>query len=419
MKEYLAKKYIFSVAFIVVVYVLAISNFIFSYDELEKSVKNSVEEAEITDIDSAFETANEFVSSLNNTMNENVQGKYNYVELYGLYNKVLGKNEYNGFDIVKDNNGYLLYGNLWNFNLDDNTNTEVFAQRVYNMQQKLEGTDTKLYVVGTPVKSMEEYLDFETGIAYLDYNDTLDSYLYYCSVLNLRTVDLRTAMKKSGLDYEQMFFKTDHHWTPQAAFYGYKYLVETLKKDGYDLDPTGKYTSIDNYNLETYENCWLGTFGINTGVNYLDEMESITILTPKFETEFVYQYKYPSSIYTNEITGSFDGTLLQRKYIYEQVENDLYQGSAYSVYLNGVCEYDHIENKNNPDGPKVLFIRDSYSSPLGSYIANLCSEVDMVWAKEYGEKVEELIENNDYDFIFVVTWPENLLDESFEFYIED
>ena len=43
----------------------------------------------------------------------------------------------------------------------------------------------------------------------------------------------------------------------------------------------------------------------------------------------------------------------------------------------------------------------------------------MVWAKEYGEKVEELIENNDYDFIFVVTWPENLLDESFEFYIED
>ena len=185
MKEYLAKKYIFSVAFIVVVYVLAISNFIFSYDELEKSVKNSVEEAEITDIDSAFETANEFVSSLNNTMNENVQGKYNYVELYGLYNKVLGKNEYNGFDIVKDNNGYLLYGNLWNFNLDDNTNTEVFAQRVYNMQQKLEGTDTKLYVVGTPVKSMEEYLDFETGIAYLDYNDTLDSYLYYCTLKKL------------------------------------------------------------------------------------------------------------------------------------------------------------------------------------------------------------------------------------------
>ena len=108
---------------------------------------------------------------------------------------------------------------------------------------------------------------------------------------------------------------------------------------------------------------------------------------------------------------------MNREHIYEQQRNDFYEGSAYSAYLNGVCEYDRIINKKNPDGPKVLFIRDSYTSPLASFFANLCSEVEMIWAKEYSGSIEELVENGDYDFVFISTWPENLAEDSFNFYI--
>ena len=419
MKEYLAKKYIFAVVFVVAVYVLAITNMVFSFDELKDSVKDVVKENEVTDLDSFFETSNGIAKALDGAMTDNVYGKYNYLETYGLYSKILGKDEYNGFSIVKDNNGYMFYGNLWNFNLDENTNTGEFAKRVYNMKQKLEESGTKVYVLSMPVKSMSEHLDFDEGIPYQDYSSVADGYIYWCQAFNLDVIDFRKMLKKQDMSYDEMFFRTDHHWTPLAAFYGYTYLLEELKADGYDLDKEGKFSDIENYTMETYEECWLGTYGINTGAVYSGQMESISILTPKFETNFYYKYRYSGDIYFVEEEGSFDETLLDREHIYEQVEGNLYEGSAYNAYLNGVCAYDHIENKNNPDGPKVLFIRDSYSSPLGAFFASVCSEVDMIWAKEYEDSIEELVENGDYDFVFVATWPDNLAEDSFNFYKED
>lgn len=419
MKEYLAKKYIFAISFIAVIYTLAIANMMFSFDELKESVKDVVEENDVNNLDTFFEASNELVTALDSTIGENIKDEYCYLELYSLYNKVLGKNEYNSFSVVRDNNGYMFYGNLWSFNLNEKIDTAGLAKRVYNMQQVIEEKGTKLYVLSMPVKSMSEYLDFDRGVPYQDYSSVADDYIYYCQALNLDVIDFRTMLKKSDLSYEDMFFKTDHHWMPLAAFYAFDYLVEELKTDGYDLDPDGKYTDIDSYNVETYEECWVGTYGLNTGINYVDELESITILTPKFDTSFYYKCRYSGDIYFAEKEGSFDETFLNRNAIYEQAEGNMYEGSAYNAYLGGVCAYDHIENKNNPDGPKVLFIRDSYSSPLGAYFASLCSELDMIWAKGYGESIEELVENGDYDFVFVATWPENLAEDSFDFYAED
>ena len=82
-------------------------------------------------------------------------------------------------------------------------------------------------------------------------------------------------------------------------------------------------------------------------------------------------------------------------------------------------EHAHIVNKKNPDGPKVLFIRDSYTSTIAPFFANLCSEMDLIWSKGYGGNIEELLEKNDYDIVFVATWPENLEDESFNFYTDN
>lgn len=419
MKEYLAKKYIFAAIFIVALYALSISNFIFSFDSLKNDINGAKENIKTGTIDEALDSANLVLDTLDTSMTANVENKYNYVELYGLYNKVLGKYEYNGFNVIKDKNNNLFNGNVWSFNLENTTPVDEFAKRVYNMQQKLVGTDTKLYVLSMPLRTAKEYVDVDPGAYIQDYSDVADSYLYYCDTFNVDYIDFRRAMKVSGLEYEDLFFKTDHHWTPQAAFISFQYLIEQLKVDGYDLDPNGQYTNIDNYNIENFEECWLGTHGIKTGVSYIDKLESIKIITPKYETDFQYNYKYENSTHMNSMKGSFDGTLLRRDYLYMQQNNSLYEGSAYSTYLNGVCEYDLIINKKNPEGPKVLFIRDSYSSPLGAFFANVCSEVEMIWAKEYKGSIEELVENGDYDFVFVATWPENLGEDSFNFYLED
>lgn len=419
MKEYLRKKYVFTVLFMAVLYILAISNLIYSFDELKKWGGETVQEIKSSKLTTFMDTSNHAVKSLDSTMNENVKGKYNYIELFGFYNKLLGKDEHNGFNIVRDNHGFLFYGNLWSFNRNSEVTTDEYARRVYTMQQKLAQKGTDLYVLSMPVKSMAQELDFDRGIPFQDYSEVANDYIYYCNSFNLDVFDMRIAMAKSGLEYEDIFFKTDHHWTPRAGFHAFQYLVEQLKKDGYDLDPTGMYTDMNNYHLETYEECWLGSLGIKTGVNYMDELESITLVVPDYETEFSYRYRYENSKHFGEVEGTIEDTLIQRDYIYRQLEENLYEGSAYSTYMNGICAEEHIVNKKNPDGPKVLFIRDSYTSTIAPFFANLCSEMDLIWSKGYGGNIEELLEKNDYDIVFVATWPENLEDESFNFYTDN
>ena len=419
MKEYLGKKYVFTILFMAVLYILAISNFIYSFVELKEWGAETVHQFKSLEPASFMDASNDAVKSLDSTMNEKVKGRYKYIELFGFYNKVLGKDEHNGFNIVRDNDGFLFYGNLWSFNRNQDVATAEYARRVYSMQQKLAAKGTDLYVLSMPVKSMEQELHFDRGIPFQDYSDVADDYIYYCKSYNLDVLDLRNALANSGLKYEEMFFKTDHHWTPLAGFHAYQYLVEQLKRDGYDLDPTGMYTDMNNYHLETYKECWVGSFGIKTGVNYLDELESITLVVPDYETDFTYSYRYEGDVYFVDEEGSIEDTLIQRDHIYEQVEGDLYNGSAYSTYMNGICAEEHIVNKKNPNGPKVLFIRDSYSSTIAPFFASLCSEVDLIWSKGYGGNIEELVENNDYDMVFVATWPENLEDDSFNFYTDN
>lgn len=416
MKEYLAKKYVFAVIFILFIMFMAVINIKYTYRTLIDDTKNVVKENKIVDVASFADTADTLLQTWDADVNGNVYEKYTYLEMYGFYNRLLGKREYNGFTLVSDKNGYLYNANLWNFTHKDTIPTKSFAERVYNLEQAVKENGTKVYVLCMPIRTMKEYVDFEAGMPYQDFTEVADDYIYYCNTYNLSVIDFRTAMTDSGATREDLYFKTDHHWTPLAAFYAFDYLVEELKQDGHYFDIEDYYTDINNYQLETYEDCWLGTLGIKTGLYYAGDMESFIAINPKYETMFEYTHQSTSTDKISVQNGAFDECLLIRDYIDRQITGNLYESAAYNSYLNGVRKYDSIKNMNNPDGPKVLFIRDSYSSPLGAFFANVCGQVDMIWAKEYDESVEELVENGNYDFIFVATWPENLEEASFNFY---
>ena len=270
MKDYLAKKYIFSALFIVVLFALSISNFIFSFDLVKKDMVDVAKTLKERSVEEMMYNLNTMVDTFDTSSTNNIQHKYKYIELFGTYNRVLGKNEFNSFKVIKDNNGNLHNGTVWEFDLTNTIPTMDFAKRVYNMSEKLKDTKTKVYVVSMPVRTMPEYMDYEKGLPIADYSDVADDYLYYCNLLNLRTIDIRetirTAASSYNLTYNDLFFRTDHHWTPLAAFYGFGYLVEQLRADGFDLDSENFYTDINNYSIETSKESWVGTFGCKTGI---------------------------------------------------------------------------------------------------------------------------------------------------------
>ena len=55
------------------------------------------------------------------------------------------------------------------------------------------------------------------------------------------------------------------------------------------------------------------------------------------------------------------------------MQTDIYLRDPYSAFLGGIQHESSIINQNNPDGPKVLILMDSYSSPVNLFFANHCS----------------------------------------------
>ena len=54
-------------------------------------------------------------------------------------------------------------------------------------------------------------------------------------------------------------------------------------------------------------------------------------------------------------------------------------------------------------------LRDSYASPLGCYLAQNCSQLDMVYI--LGNRMQDalnMIRENEYDYVIVCIYPENL-----------
>ena len=89
-------------------------------------------------------------------------------------------------------------------------------------------------------------------------------------------------------------------------------------------------------------------------------------------------------------------------------------------YLDTICLQDEIINGKMEDGRKVLFLRDSYSSPLAVFLSPMCKEIDLRWTvRTDGETIEKNIEEEVYDYIFVALAIDNFTNEGIPFYADE
>lgn len=75
-------------------------------------------------------------------------------------------------------------------------------------------------------------------------------------------IDLRDNIRLEGKNSFDMFFRTDHHWTPDSGKWAAQAIAEKLNEDyDYDIDVTLYDDS--NYIYTEYKNAWLGEQGKN------------------------------------------------------------------------------------------------------------------------------------------------------------
>lgn len=191
----------------------------------------------------------------------------------------------------------------------------------------------------------------------------------------------------------------------------YGVLLETLQESWKEeLNPEGFYTDLENYNIYEYENCFLGSMGREAGAVY-SGVDDFTLMYPKFDTQF-------TRFYQNTVGGKMDkkeGTFYESLLAIQNLTYDgpAYQGDRYGTYLNGINVEDRITNHLNPEGPRILMIRDSYASVLGVFLANNCDQLDMLWSINYDGNFKELVETGNYDYVIVQISNVNMNNEKF------
>jgi hypothetical protein len=199
-----------------------------------------------------------------------------------------------------------------------------------------------------------------------------------------------------------------------AAYYSTEVLVDRLAEDyGYDLD-ADTYLSDDSYFKVTYENGMLGSMGRATGICF-SGLDDFTAYYPNFTMNF-----YRSCIDADGTEFEYEGDITQTLYDFEELysTDDVYDVSQYGLYLDELQVYEHIVNNDNPDGLKVLFIRDSYFSPVITFLAPMCSEIDAIWNmdKSHTIDIDAYLSEHEYDCIILEYYPYNIEEKGFSFF---
>lgn len=224
-----------------------------------------------------------------------------------------------------------------------------------------------------------------------------DIYLQAILSSDIPTFISSAMFKEQGLKGDDIFFKTDHHWTPKAGFFVHSGICKELK-ERYGFEYNSQYTDLNNYNIKTYENWFLGSYGKKCGTYFTgSRVDDFDLITPKFETDFTEEIPVKNSIRN----GSFEDTLLYKEYL----AKDYYIFNNYITYSGGDFRLQKIINNKIENGKKILVIRSSFGCVVTPFLALHAKELHVIDTRDgdypAGEKVnvEEYIKEIKPDYV--------------------
>lgn len=405
MKRFFTKKIVTAFLFLLTLFTLAFLNLKVAYPSLKENVTNYLNGS-----GDKLKSLSTLVTNLNNTTSNQVFKKYTYIEAYGYMQNLLAKKEINNFEVVKAKDGSLYY----TYFTTGPNNVDTLVERMERLKEDASKHGSKVMYVMTPDKYIKGKTEFEKGIPYNYANETADNFLSDLQKKGIDTLDFRQQMKKDGLYTTNSFYKTDHHWTIQTAFWAFTDFVDALQsKYGLQFPHKDLYTNLNNYNQIVYMDSLLGSMGEKEGILY-SGTDDFTFIYPKFNTNFSFYAQDGSDVIKTQ--GRFEQAITFTSIL--SGKSNIYDANSdkYFTYMDGNPGFVQITNSNEPKGPKVLFVKDSLIVPAASFFALGCSQVYMIDPRYYSGNVEDVIDKYKFDYVFVSYSPQNLTTQFFPFY---
>lgn len=191
---------------------------------------------------------------------------------------------------------------------------------------------------------------------------------------NIRVYDLCEDFGYRVVSDEQVYYKTDHHWTSLGAYTAYGRFCE---------DKGLPYTETDAFTVSSYENFY-GTTYSSSGY-FLRKPDTLEIWENK---------GFADSIKVTVTEGSKSETFDSMYFEEHLTEDDMYP-----VFLDGNHALVSIENSKAKSGDTILLIKDSFAHCAAPFFAENYAKVIMVDLRYYKLPVTELVESEGVDEI--------------------
>ena len=189
-------------------------------------------------------------------------------------------------------------------------------------------------------------------------------------------IDLYTPlMEHKG---EEIFYRTDHHWTSLGAYYGYTGVAGAL-----GLTPV----PLTDYVKTTVSTDFYGTVFSSSGVRWV-RPDSMDTYVPE-DGVTVTSYTYDAQGNPVEVARQlYDESFLAKK-------------DKYAMFLGGQQALGVVRT-GHTDKPKLLLIRDSYSDSLVPFLTPHFSEIHLIDLRYYKQSAAQYIHDNGIDTALVL-----------------
>ena len=378
---------------------LVLTAFVGGEGKLEGLLKSAVRERDPGAVLSEAESA----------VNSDLDRDNLFIQLYGGVQRLSGRRVIQdmvaGNTVAKLSTGALNFVNLGTAGQVDQEAVGRRAQATAELAAKLEVRGIPYLYIAAPQKIQRGAELLPRGLEESG-NATCDAYLAELDRLGVDYLDLRPVFESNGI-YSSWFFRTDHHWKPEAAFFAWQYLSGELDLR-YGYETPSILTNPNNWSTRVLDDFFLGSQGKRVGSLYAG-VDDFTIYTPKFDTNLTY---------TNS-DGSFDrsGPFAQSVCFPERVEErDWFNGNPYTYYSGGDYAMATMVNHNNPKGPKVVLLRESFSCALAPFLALSCSELTTIDLRYFSGDLMDTIRELEPDLVLTLyTASSTGLDNMFNF----
>ena len=388
------KKIITVLIFLVIIFVMAVF-----------SVLNLVDKYKDTEMP-PFAPA-----SFENDFKSNLYLRNEMIEFQGFTQKLIFNNE------VEDPELGAIVKNKWGqlTSLPKESNLEKFKANLDTITDACEENNIKQIYVQAPFIILPQYEKEQLPIGFATAaNENADKIIAHMKDRQVEVYDFRDVLSENcPIPKENLFYKTDHHWTIETAFYAFTEFYKHLNGDKYSISNKqefGLVTDKNNYNHITMKNCYLGSWGRRTGVLYAG-LDDFTYLVPDFETDISIKRVAGEAKY--EARGNFYDVVMSPKRVDKEnfgpSEEELAAGfgsngiytDLYSAYMDGFTAEMQMLNHSTSSKKKILIFHDSFGFPFSSFMALGFKETRVIDLRNWHEDINQYI--SDYEPHFVVT----------------